>query len=76
MNRVLSSDILFILLEQQNQKKRTTNIHYMSFAQFRKVITIEVIDRDQYQRNETFLVRLADPSLINDDVENLGMSFD
>ncbi len=45
------------------------------FFVYRKVITIEIIDRDQYQRNETFLVRLGEPSLIKDDdeVEKLGM---
>ncbi|CAF0787000.1 unnamed protein product [Rotaria sordida] len=32
-----------------------------------KTITIEILDRDQYQRNETFLVRLGEPSLIKDD---------
>ncbi|CAF3448082.1 unnamed protein product [Rotaria sp. Silwood1] len=36
-----------------------------------KTITIEIIDRDQYQRNETFLVRLDEPTLIKDeDVAN------
>lgn len=70
MNRVLSSDILFILPGKKNNKQTHTTLF---FSVFRKVITIEIIDRDQYQRNETFLVRLADPSLINDDVENIGM---
>ncbi len=39
------------------------------------MITIEIIDRDQYQRNETFLIRLDEPSLIKDEdeVERLGM---
>lgn len=32
----------------------------------RKTITIEVIDRDQYQRNETFLVHLGEPSLVRE----------
>ena len=35
----------------------------------RKTITVEIIDRDQYQRNETFLVRLGEPSLVTDDDE-------
>jgi hypothetical protein len=26
-----------------------------------------VIDRDQYQRNETFLIRLGEPVLVRDD---------
>ncbi|CAF0882793.1 unnamed protein product [Adineta steineri] len=41
-----------------------------------KTITIEIIDRDQYQRNETFLVHIGEPTLINDDneIEKLGMS--
>lgn len=41
---------------------------------YRKTITIEIIDRDQYQRNETFLIRLDQPTLIQepDDVERLG----
>lgn len=34
---------------------------------FRKTISIEIIDRDQYQRNETFLVRLGEPTLIKED---------
>ena len=33
----------------------------------RKTVTIEIVDRDQYQRNETFLVRLGEPSLVQDD---------
>ncbi len=39
------------------------------------MITIEIIDRDQYQRNETFLIRLDEPSLIKeeDEVEKLGI---
>lgn len=36
------------------------------FLSFRKSISIEIIDRDQYQRNETFLIRLGEPSLIRD----------
>jgi hypothetical protein len=41
----------------------------------RKTITIEIIDRDQYQRNETFIARLGEPSLVKDDdeVEQLGL---
>jgi hypothetical protein len=35
----------------------------------RKTITIEIIDRDQYQRNETFIARLGEPSLVTDDDE-------
>ncbi len=36
---------------------------------FRKIISIEIIDRDQYQRNETFLIRLCEPSLVRDNDE-------
>ncbi|CAF1233019.1 unnamed protein product [Adineta ricciae] len=32
-----------------------------------KIISIEITDRDQYQRNETFLIRLGEPTLIRDD---------
>ncbi|CAF0962266.1 unnamed protein product, partial [Adineta ricciae] len=32
-----------------------------------KIISIEIIDRDQYQRNESFLIRLGEPTLIKDD---------
>ncbi|CAF0967862.1 unnamed protein product [Adineta ricciae] len=35
-----------------------------------KTITIEIIDRDQYQRNETFLIWLEEPILITDQSEN------
>ncbi|CAF0879782.1 unnamed protein product [Adineta steineri] len=31
-----------------------------------KTITIEILDRDQYQRNESFLIRLGEPSLIKE----------
>ncbi|UJR08953.1 hypothetical protein I4U23_013205 [Adineta vaga] len=34
-----------------------------------KTISIEIIDRDQYHRNETFLIRLGEPVLIKDDDE-------
>ncbi len=37
------------------------------FCVFRKIISIEIIDRVQYQRNETFLIRLCEPSLVRDD---------
>jgi len=40
------------------------------FIFFRKIISIEIIDRDQYQRNETFLIRLGEPSLVRDDDES------
>ncbi|CAF3218250.1 unnamed protein product [Rotaria socialis] len=41
-----------------------------------KTITIEIIDRDQYHRNETFLIRLGEPLLMNDENEkdNLVMT--
>lgn len=35
----------------------------------RKILTIDIIDRDQYQRNETFLIRLDEPSLIKENDE-------
>jgi len=34
-----------------------------------KTITVEIIDRDQYQRNESFVIRLGEPSLIKDETE-------
>ncbi|CAF3715207.1 unnamed protein product [Rotaria sp. Silwood1] len=34
-----------------------------------KTISIDIIDRDQYQRNETFLVQLGEPSLVTDEEE-------
>lgn len=37
---------------------------------YRKIITIEIIDRDQYQRNETFIIRLGEPTLIKDENED------
>lgn len=40
----------------------------------RKTITIEIIDRDQYQRNETFLILLGEPSLIKDEDEETNLS--
>ncbi|CAF1385576.1 unnamed protein product [Rotaria magnacalcarata] len=41
-----------------------------------KTITIEIIDRDQYHRNETFLIRLGEPLLMNEENEkdNLVMT--
>ncbi len=41
----------------------------------RKTIPIEIIDRDQYQRNESFLVRLGEPTLVKEetDAEELRM---
>jgi ribosomal protein S9 len=53
-------------------KRKTSRV---VFFVYRKIITIEIIDRDQYQRNETFLIRLNEPSLIKDEdeVERLGM---
>jgi hypothetical protein len=44
------------------------------FIVYRKLITIELIDRDQYQRNETFLIRLGEPSLIKDETEDEKLS--
>nr|BAJ95058.1 predicted protein [Hordeum vulgare subsp. vulgare] len=35
-----------------------------------KTISIEIIDRDQYQRNESFLIRLGEPTLIKDEEHN------
>jgi hypothetical protein len=37
---------------------------------------VEIIDRDQYQRNESFLVRLEEPTLARDEseAEPLGTS--
>ena len=42
----------------------------------RKTISIEIVDRDQYQRNESFLVRLGEPTLIreNEDFDESRMS--
>lgn len=47
------------------------------FSSFRKSISIEIIDRDQYQRNESFLIRLGEPSLIrdNDDIDESRRCF-
>jgi hypothetical protein len=41
----------------------------------RKTISIGLIDRDQYQRNETFLIHLGEPTLIKgvDDLEEARM---
>ncbi|CAF1111567.1 unnamed protein product [Rotaria sordida] len=41
-----------------------------------KKISIDIIDHDQYQRNETFLVQLGEPSLVSDDdeTEEIAMS--
>lgn len=36
------------------------------FTRSRKTISIELIDRDQYQRNETFAIRLGEPSLVSE----------
>ena len=60
---------LFLFILRPTFKIKQKHITFLS----RKIITIEIIDRDQYQRNETFLLRLAEPVLINDDeTERLG----
>ncbi len=63
------------LPEKFFQSENVTGKNTRFFYLYRKVITIEIIDRDQYQRNETFLIRLDEPSLITDqtEAEKLGM---
>lgn len=79
MNAVLSSDILSCsspLPLNLNKKHTHTTLSLFFLRVFRKIVTIDIIDRDQYQRNETFLLRLGEPTLINDDAEQLGMCTD
>jgi len=74
MNRVLSFRLPYSRFFSDYQKKKKKKRPSFSSI-YRKIITIEIIDRDQYQRNETFLVRLDEPSLIKDpdEPERLGM---